>query len=138
MSSSSLFAFAFFCSCAIALDAFCAAVRRAGAGRGLRTGLIGFRAAHVVLLDSVSGPGASGDGSRELDGGGDGAENSNEGGSDGTGGGRASRARSAGSISSSRIVEMGIAICPGSDVDAEVDMARKMINECERYALSVL
>jgi len=51
----------------------------AGTGRGLRTGLIGFRAAHVVLLDSVSGPGASGDGSRELDGGGDGAENSNDG-----------------------------------------------------------
>jgi hypothetical protein len=120
MSSSSLFAFAFFCSHAIALDAFCAAVRGAGAGRGLRMGLIGFRAAHVVLLDSVSGAGASGDGSQESDGAGDGDENGNEGGSDGTGRGRASRAHSAGSMSSLRIVEMGIVICSGSDVDTEV------------------
>src|SRR6267154_3235679 len=90
MSSSSFFVLAFFCSRAIALEAFCASVRRAGGGRGLRTGRAGFRAAHVVLFDSTRGV-TWGDDSREREerfAGGDGGSGRFSGGGDGGGSGR--------------------------------------------------
>src|ERR1700734_3236452 len=55
MSSSSASRSVFFCSRAIAREAFCASVRRVGGGRGAITALPGFRVAHAVLSMSANG-----------------------------------------------------------------------------------
>jgi hypothetical protein len=68
IASSSFFAATFFCSYAIFQEAFCASVRRAGAGRDSNTRLVGLRAAQEWLFDSSEfhpGVDASGDAERE-------------------------------------------------------------------------
>jgi hypothetical protein len=127
----------------IALDAFYTSVRCAIAGCGLRMGLDRFCAVPIVLFDSTWSGQADWDVSQESDGGWDGGEGGGEGGGaneglGSTGWGGTPRAHSLGLISSSRIVKMGIAICPGSNVEVEVDIVKKMVNEGEIYLLSML